>query len=45
VSAITDVEPAMSDNGNRLGQFRGAAVKQDGPRSCPKAIFQRDLVG
>jgi hypothetical protein len=36
---ITDIHPAVRDNGDLIGVARGVPVNQDGPRSCPKPIF------
>jgi hypothetical protein len=37
--SITDIEPAKRDNGDLIGAAKSVPVSQDGPRSCPKAIF------
>src|ERR1019366_4001309 len=36
---VTDFQPAVRDNGDLIGAVKRCAVPQDGPRSCPKAIF------
>jgi hypothetical protein len=37
--SITDIQPAVGDNGDLIGAARSVPVSQDGPRSCPKPIF------
>ena len=39
VTTITDFQPTMRDNKNLIWGNEEWAVSQDGPRSCPKAIF------
>ena len=36
---VTDIQPAVRDNGNLIGAVRGVPVSQDGPQSRPKPIF------
>jgi hypothetical protein len=38
VSRITDIQPAMRDNEDLIGQRRSVSVSRDGPRRRPKAI-------
>ncbi|MFI5095394.1 MAG: hypothetical protein ACHQIK_18320 [Candidatus Acidiferrales bacterium] len=39
VTRITDIQPAVRDNGDLIGAVKSVPVSQDGPRNCPKVIF------